>query len=278
MSDKISRTFFVVLIGVLVSLNVTANKITSNTIASLQSIIEIYNSNNRMYLKTLIDIVKQSIRTQKSFEKRIEKIEKYYNGLDIKKITQANVRITNLTRGHTGSGTHIKINNESYILTCAHLFESEKDLITVIVNDFGVNDNTKYKETKILKIDRDVDLAIIKIINRKIDIPYLELAKKRPKYKEEVWICGNPHLLDDIITYGKFEEDLHSKYIVSVKAYFGNSGGSLINRNGELVGVVSVIDFPFWNYPFIDKNKKGMIIETATVSLKAIKNFLKDVK
>ena len=201
--------------------------------------------------------------------------------IDVKKLERANIKIINLTSGFNGSGTHIKLNEKSYILTSAHLFSrlnADKDVIFIVANDkLRNNDFTEKNEAALIFIDRKKDLALIKI-KKKWNHPYLKVAKREPKIGEPVWVIGNPIILNDIITFGKIKDKKENIHVLNAKIFFGNSGGAVVNRKGEIVGVTKSVFMGFgYCIPFL-KNKSVIISYSECVSLSSLKNFLKKVR
>jgi len=293
MSDKNLKVFLILTIGTLVYLNVIANKMTCNELDNLKRQVAVYNADNRRYFKLLgdaikrnveiqtkyIEVTKSIIKRQKEIIKKFKEMGEFYKGLDIRKISEANVLVTNLTEGSQGSGTHIKINDESYILTCAHLFEKNEDLMTVVLNDYESEESTKKEELILVKIDEKKDLALLKIVNRKWDYAYLDLASQEPTIGDKVWVIGNPIGRDDVITYGKFEGRWSRLWDgVTASSYFGNSGGAMLNYKGKVIGVLSAVLRPFWRYPFMNRKENKMTVLSLVIPLKSIKEFLKGVK
>jgi S1-C subfamily serine protease len=148
-------------------------------------------------------------------------------------IKQANLFIINITQGYSGSGTHVKINDKSYILTCAHLYKEEGDKLV------AKDDNGFYHFTEVVKINEAMDLMLLKTGTLE-EIPYLEISDIFPEEGSEVIVIGNPSGLINMITDGIISQIDKTHYIITNKIYFGNSGGALI-YNGKVVGVVSQI-------------------------------------
>jgi len=268
----------------LVNFDMKSHLTLSKTIKEMSNLLEIYQAQNSLQYHLVKKIVKDLLKKEFKQDKKIKELERlieeslHLRSLDVEKIILANVKITNITEGSGGSGTHIKINGKSYILTCAHLFKSKDDLISVATNEPTLkNEFTKKGEAIIVLLDKEKDLALIKL-NREWNYPYLKMAKKEPSLGEPIWIVGNPYVLNDVITFGKvvgyFRKDC---YVLSAKAYYGNSGGCVINRKGEVIGVMSAIGINFFSHIPFSKNVGAQAFSMA-VRLKTIKEFLKEVK
>ncbi len=183
---------------------------------------------------------------------RIENIE------DIKK---ANLYIINVTKYYLGSGSHIKIGNKSYVLTCAHLMDNSEDHLWVSINE-------DIFPLKLIKIDNHYDLALYRIHTSMKDYPYLEISNEYPKEGSEIVVIGNPAGVEDVITDGIIAKIEKDRYIFTNKSFFGNSGGSLLYQ-GKIVGVV-VSTSVYYEYPvFVNYGQ--------AVKLKVIKRFMEDI-
>ncbi len=182
---------------------------------------------------------------------------------NIKNIKEANLIIRNITAGVSGSGTHIKIKGNSYILSVAHMIDKKTDKMYGIIND-----GTKYPLI-LEKIDKKNDLSLFKIkgIN---DLPYLELSKESPKAGSEIVIVGNPDSLEDIVTEGIIAKITKKGYIFTNLVFFGNSGGAILYK-GKIIGVVSHLK-TYLSFPVVYVNYGY------GCNLKAIKHFLRYIK
>jgi len=278
-TEVIISILIVISLAFLVNLDIRSHLILSKTIKEMSNLLEIYRSQSSLQFHLLNKVIRKLLEREFKQDKKIKKLEKlideslHLKSLDVEKIMKANVRIVNLTYGYSGSGTHIKIKGKSYILTCAHLFKSKSDLVSITTNeDTNKNDFTAKNEATILLLDKEKDLALIKI-NKKWNHPYLKIANKEPKINDPIWIVGNPYVLNDVITFGKVVKFTKEYCVLNGRAYFGNSGGAVINRKGEVIGVMSAIWINFGSYvPF-----KGYGVQSFSVCvrLNTIKDFLR---
>jgi S1-C subfamily serine protease len=228
----------------------TVNKIITEynkiLIASSERIIE---------LEETIEDLKASIEERKPRD---------LENVDI--IKQANLYIINVTQGYSGSGTHVKINDKSYILTCAHLYKEEGDKLV------AKDDNGFYHFTEVVKINEAMDLMLLKTGTLE-EIPYLEISDIFPEEGSEVIVIGNPSGLINMITDGIISQIDKTHYIITNKIYFGNSGGALIYKD-KVIGVVSQIA------AFSNITPFGVVAQNygIVVKLEHIKTFLGDLK
>jgi len=137
----------------------------------------------------------------------------------------------------SGSGVIIKTGGE--ILTNAHVV---KDMSTILV---VMNDGKGY-EAQLKYIDEEIDLAVIKI--KKIGLPVVPFAKKEDiVVGKKVIAIGTPitFSLRNSATVGYISglnRSIGEPYRLiqtDTAITYGNSGGALINMNGELVGITS---------------------------------------
>ncbi|XP_052193721.1 putative protease Do-like 14 isoform X2 [Diospyros lotus] len=147
-----------------------------------------------------------------------------------------------------GSGTIVDA--DGTILTCAHLvvdFQGRK-VVSEDKVDVTLQDGQTFVGT-VLNADLHSDIAIVKI-NSKTPFPAAKLGSSCKLHPgESVVALGNPHFLRNTITAGivscvdrKSSEiglgGMLREYIqIDCAVNPGNSGGPLINLDGEIVGV-----------------------------------------
>ena len=137
----------------------------------------------------------------------------------------------------SGSGVIIKTGGE--ILTNAHVVKN-MNMILVVMND------GKGYEAQLKYIDEDTDLAVVKI--KKIGLPVVKLANSEDiVVGKQVIAIGTPitFSLRNSATVGHISGlnrsvgDPYRLIQTDTAITHGNSGGALINMNGELVGITS---------------------------------------
>ena len=148
-----------------------------------------------------------------------------------------------------GLGSGIIVTENGYILTNQHVSGNKYSNCYVTLEDGQVYDGT------VVWADSNIDLAIVKIDGNQLD--YMQLADSdNIRLAEEVYAIGNPIGIEfqRTVTKGiisginrtiKIEDTEESSYmedLIQTDATIneGNSGGALINTNGELIGVNSV--------------------------------------
>ncbi|MFA8451387.1 MAG: S1C family serine protease [Bacteroidales bacterium] len=161
----------------------------------------------------------------------------YFEGNSYRKRTQSSPLIA------FGSG--VIISNDGYIVTNNHVVEGS-DKISVTLND-----KREYK-AKIVGLDPNTDLALVKIDAE--DLPFLTYGDSdKVKVGEWVLAVGNPFNLTSTVTAGIVSAKARNINILGSRSAIesfiqtdavvnrGNSGGALVNVDGELVGINAAI-------------------------------------
>ena len=111
---------------------------------------------------------------------------------------------------------------------------------------------TSSKEYRVTVIGTDplADLALLKVEDRRTDVPHLTIAENTEKIKEglEVIAIGHPASMVWTVTKGIISSNdriLRHPYIKGLQTdasiNLGNSGGPLLNMKGEIIGINSLI-------------------------------------
>ncbi|MCL4143896.1 UNVERIFIED_CONTAM: hypothetical protein GTU68_011637 [Idotea baltica] len=159
--------------------------------------------------------------------------------------------------GRESSGSGVIISNNGYIVTNNHVVEGA-DVLEV-----NLYDNRTFEAT-LIGSDPSTDLALIKINEN--DLPKLELANSdNAKVGQWVLAVGNPFNLTSTVTAGIVSAKGRNINILkdrgAIEAFIqtdaavnpGNSGGALVNTNGDLLGINTAIATPtgtFAGYSF----------------------------
>ncbi len=141
-----------------------------------------------------------------------------------------------------GSGSGVIISADGYIVTNNHVVD-EADEITVILTD-----NREFSAT-IVGTDATSDLALIKVSGK--NLPAITIAdSQKLKIGEWVIAIGNPFSIGTTVTAGIVSAKARSmgggnsvQSFIQTDAAInrGNSGGALVNTNGELVGINAML-------------------------------------
>jgi S1-C subfamily serine protease len=138
----------------------------------------------------------------------------------------------------TGTGTAFVVHADGYLLTCAHVVQDANQVEVALAG--------KTYAGRVLNVDDSLDLALIKIEAR--SLPVLPLGdSQRVQVGEEVRAVGYP--LSDLLgsslkatrgsVSGIDQIDGHQTFHIDASVNGGNSGGPLVSRSGQVVGVVN---------------------------------------
>ena len=168
-----------------------------------------------------------------------------------------------------GTGSGVILSADGYIVTNNHVVR-DADELTVTLND-----KREFK-AKVIGTDPSTDLALIRIDAS--DLPFTQLANSdNIKVGEWVVAVGNPFNLSGTVTAGIVSAKGRDIHIVQDKAPIesfiqtdavvnpGNSGGALVDLNGDLIGINTAIASPtgvYAGYAFaIPSNLVAKVIE-----------------
>lgn len=149
-----------------------------------------------------------------------------------------------------GSGSGVIVSSDGYIVTNNHVIENASEIEVIL------NDDRKYTG-KIVGADPATDIAVIKIEEK--DLQAIQLGNSDELHIGE-WVLavGNPFNLTSTVTAGivsakarniNLLAERSSGDIVPIESFIqtdaavnpGNSGGALVNTNGELIGINTAI-------------------------------------
>ncbi len=166
----------------------------------------------------------------------------------IEHAVQSTFRLTN----RKGGGSGFFINDQGLAVTAKHVVAGA----TYSMKAELAGEKKKYS-VKILKKSQNNDLALIQVKIQR-PTPYLEIRKTETLMRgEPVWVVGNPLLaFRDTVTSGTFsrifpENDFKKELKMkapykgdwiqfSASVIGGNSGGPVVDKEGRLIGVVSL--------------------------------------
>jgi len=124
------------------------------------------------------------------------------------------------------------INSEGYIATAAHCINHSEDIAVIV--------NKQWNKAKVIAVDYDNDVAIIKI--NKYTPDYFKIAI-RPNSDDVVYILGYPLVdqrgYDLKIQKGSVKSENQKLYRVAGGSCEGNSGGAVVNSSNNVIGVLS---------------------------------------
>ncbi|UII75570.1 trypsin-like peptidase domain-containing protein [Flagellimonas sp. HMM57] len=139
-----------------------------------------------------------------------------------------------------GTGSGVIISPDGYIVTNNHVIAKASQL------EITLNNNKTY-DAKVIGADASSDIALLKI-DVENALPYLAFGDSdNAKIGEWVLAVGNPFSLTSTVTAGIVSAKARSlgrnqSFIQTDAAVNpGNSGGALVNTNGDLIGINTAI-------------------------------------
>lgn len=168
-----------------------------------------------------------------------------------------------------GAGSGVVISSDGYIVTNNHVAAGADEM------EVSLYDKRTFK-AKLVGTDPSTDIALLKIDAK--DLPFIQFANSDDlKVGQWVVAVGNPFDLESTVTAGIVSAKGRSININTDKAPIeafiqtdaavnpGNSGGALVNLNGDLIGINSAIASPtgtFAGYSFaVPANLAAKVIE-----------------
>ena len=148
------------------------------------------------------------------------------------------------SRKRVGTGSGVIISPDGYIITNHHVIENSSEVIVT------TNDNKEY-EAVIVGSDEVTDVAVLKIDSNEKFEYILFGDSENSQIGEWVLAVGNPYNLNSTVTAGIISsksrdlneyDQINQSFIQTDAAVnVGNSGGALVNINGELIGINTAI-------------------------------------
>lgn len=181
------------------------------------------------------------------------------------KINPAIVCIDSHVSNGVSCGTGCIIDKRGIILTSAHVLEDGNNVVVTMSNgqDYIARVMTKLGEKKdiaLLKIDVPIELKTVKMGN-----------SEKIKVGQKVLAIGNPFGFNGTLTQGIISRIDYVKNRIQTDAAInpGSSGGPLLNKNGEIIGINQAIFNP-------DNNISNIGIGFA-IPINLVKEYLKEV-
>ena len=147
-----------------------------------------------------------------------------------------------------GSGVFV---DETHFITNAHVIKKEKSGIPYILEKIEIRffNEDNYRNTTLIKYDYDKDLAYLEIVDEDLSIKPIKIENSDTiSNGDTVYAIGNGMNHGLGITNGiislplvniEFNNVMHSVIQSDVIINNGNSGGALLNSNGDLIGITS---------------------------------------
>lgn len=147
---------------------------------------------------------------------------------------------------YSGEGSGVVVRKEGYIITNRHVVDGAEKILVKL------KDGTEF-EAEVRGTDAQSDLAVIKIDPKGASLAVAKLADSdRTRVGEFAIAIGAPFLLDYSVTFGHVSAKGRSQIIqdrimdqdfIQTDASInpGNSGGPLVNIEGEVIGINTLI-------------------------------------
>ncbi len=144
-------------------------------------------------------------------------------------------------RPQVGTGSGVIISPDGYIVTNNHVIDRATKI------EVTLNNNKSY-EAEVVGADANSDIALLKIDVE--NLPYLAFGDSdNAKIGEWVLAVGNPFNLTSTVTAGIVSAKARSLSVAKNQSFIqtdaavnpGNSGGALVNTNGDLIGINTAI-------------------------------------
>ena len=148
----------------------------------------------------------------------------------------------NSQRAQVGTGSGVIISSTGYIVTNNHVINNANEI------SITLNNNKSYM-AELIGTDETTDIALLKIETEE-DLPFMAFGDSdNAKIGEWVLAVGNPFNLNSTVTAGIISaksRDLsgqNTQSFIQTDAAVnpGNSGGALVNTNGDLIGINTAI-------------------------------------
>ena len=150
-------------------------------------------------------------------------------------------KVPRRTQKKTATGSGVIISPDGYIVTNNHVVEGADELTVTL------NDNREFS-ARIIGTDKDTDLALIKVDGK--NLPTLPIGDSdKVTVGEWVIAVGNPFGLNNTVTAGIISAKARTLGANGVESFIqtdaainaGNSGGALVNTQGELIGINAML-------------------------------------
>ena len=150
--------------------------------------------------------------------------------------------------GQTGEGSGVLVDPDGYLLTNYHVIAETKKIVV------SLSDGRKLDKVTVIGFDPIIDLAVLKVTapgnERFMAMPWGDSTAA--EVGETVIAIGNPYGLSHTVTsgilsakerYWSNRSGSRSQEYLQIDAAInpGNSGGPLVNLNGQLIGINTMI-------------------------------------
>lgn len=176
-------------------------------------------------------------------------------------------------------GTGVIYDSEGYFLTNAHVVSYTSLGETKKFDKFEIrfSTNNEYQDATLIKMDVELDLAILKINDEGIKYNKVDFSKDDYNYGDKVYAIGNTSnygigISEGIISVPEVNVTYNniSRLVIQadINICSGNSGGALLDKKGNLIGITT-----FRTKDLSGNTNYGF---TYSIPLKIIKNYVEE--
>ncbi|GAB6051962.1 hypothetical protein JCM17960_07820 [Magnetospira thiophila] len=147
-------------------------------------------------------------------------------------------------------GSGVIIRNDGYVVTNYHVVRGADSVFVTVFDNGG----TERYPAEIVKLDQSLDLALLKISPKAPLVAAMLGDSTQVSVADEVVAIGSPFGLDQTVSRGIISgqrnslviENVTHKDLLQTDAAInqGNSGGALVNVDGEVIGINTAIYTP----------------------------------
>tara|TARA_B100000674_G_C37747964_1_gene872041 strand:- start:176 stop:952 length:777 start_codon:yes stop_codon:yes gene_type:complete len=150
--------------------------------------------------------------------------------------------------GFFPDGSGVIFDRDGHIITNLHVLNNSIKLKQKLLIELYDGSN---HEVEILGIDRDNDLAVLKLVEKTAEITPIQRKRRIDDINigETVYAIGNPQGLGQSVSMGiisaigrKFIDKEGSFIQTDASINPGNSGGALVDSRGNLLGIINFIE------------------------------------
>jgi len=209
-----------------IRIDILENKMSKNQLETQSKINELTN--------ILIQTKENIVSLDESFQTELQEL-KATTSIDFSGIVENAIKSVVTIRTNVGQGTGFIIDEQGFVITNAHVLEGGREVS-------AITSNQKIIPAELIGYNTKIDIALLKISG---DFKELKLANSNDiQVGEKVIAIGNPLGLQFSVSEGivsavdrKGPNEINAYIQTDAALNPGNSGGPLINKQGEVIGI-----------------------------------------
>ena len=133
-------------------------------------------------------------------------------------------------------GSGFFISDNGIAVSNYHVFKGT----TIGLENIKLSDGSTFKIEEVIGCDEEKDYILFRVNIGNHRVNYIPVGNSTPKVGETAYAIGSPLGLENTFSSGEISQ-IRDKYIlqISVPIDHGSSGGALINRFGEVLGITT---------------------------------------